>query len=188
MAAETVLTANTPSGLITYPASVQGTWVTLHGNLSATAETAAVLKRPATYAGSLVYPARVHPSTTRVLIRARYKQGTSTVTTSPIVRLYAAYGPDASFTASTGTFLDDGTVQFMRIDTGSSTGAGVTLTLTTTATDDKLRDTTYRYSDAYDIAGTDLLGAKWIVALTETAANISGGADTVVELQALALN
>lgn len=187
MGAERKLAANIPSGDVHYPASVTGEWVTIHGNLSDTAETTA-LKRPATYGSAFVYPARVHPACTRIVIRARYKQGTSTVTTSPVVRLYAAYGPDASFTPSTGTFLDDGTIQFMRVDTGSSTGAGVTLTLTTTATDDKLRDTTYRYSDAFDIAGTDLLGAKWLVALTETAANISGGADTVVELQALVLN
>lgn len=188
MAAETKLGAEMQGGDITYPASVKGSWSVIHSNLSSTAETAAVLKRPATYAGTGVIPARVHPATTRLLIMARYAQGTSTVTTSPVVRLYAVYGPDASFNPSTGAFLDDGTVIFRRIDSGTSTGTGVTLTLTTTATDDKIRDTTYRYSDCYDIAGTDLLGAKWILALTETAANISGGADTTVALMAMALN
>lgn len=188
MAAEVKLSAGIPSGQIVYPASVNGAWTIIHTNLSSTAETAAVLKRPATYAGAGVSPAAVSPATTRLLIMARYAQGTSTVTTSPVVRLYAVYGPDSSFTPSSGTFLDDGSVIFRRIDSGTSTGTGVTLTLTTTATDDKIRDTTYRYSDCYDIAGTDLLGAKWIVALTETAANISGGADTVVALMAMALN
>ena len=188
MAAETKLGAEQQDGNVTYPASVKGTWSVIHTNLSSTAETAAVLKRPATYAGTSVIPARVHPATTRLFIMARYAQGTSTVTTSPVIRLYAAYGPDASFNAGTGVFLDDGSVIFRRIDSGTSTGTGITLTLTTTATDDKIRDTTYRYSDCYDMAGTDLVGAKWIVALTETAANISGGADTTVALMAMALN
>lgn len=117
MAAEVKLSAGVPAGQVVYPASVVGAWTVIHTNLSSTAETAAVLKRPATYAGT-----------------------------------------------------------------------GITITLTTTATDDKIRDNTYRYSDCYDIAGTDLIGAKWIVALTETAASISGGADTTVALMAMALN
>lgn len=175
------------SGAITYPASVKGSWTVIHGNLSDTAETTA-LKRPATYGSAYVYPGQIHDAATRVLLMARYKQATSTVTTSPVVRLFAAYGPDASFTPSTGVFLDDGTVFFRRIDTATSTAAGVTFTLTTAATADKLRDTTYLYSDVYAIAGTDLIGAKWLVALTETAANISGGADSVVELLACVLN
>mgnify|MGYP000896199645 CR=1 FL=1 len=185
MAAETKLGAEMQGGDITYPASVKGSWTIINSNLTSTAETASVLKSPATYAGTAI-PARVHPATTRILIRARCATGISAVATSPVVRLYACYGPDASFTPGSGTFLNDGSITFVRIDSGTSTGTGVTLTLTTAAAADKLCDSNYRYSDCYDIAGTDLLGAKWILALTETAASVTGS--TTVELVAMALN
>jgi hypothetical protein len=59
------LGAEMQGGDVTYPASVKGDWKIIHSNLSSTAETAAVLKRPATYAGAGVIPAKVHPATTR---------------------------------------------------------------------------------------------------------------------------
>jgi len=185
MAAATSLGAEMQGGDVTYPASVKGSWSIIHSNLVTAAESATILKSPATYGGPAV-PARVHPATTRLLIMARYATATTAVATSPVVRLYAVYGPDASFTPSTGAFLNDGSVIFRRIDSGTSTGTGITLTLTTAATADKICDATYRYSDCYDIAGTDLLGAKWILALTETAASVTGS--TTIELMAMALN
>lgn len=175
------------SGDVTFPASVKAQWVTLHGNLSDTAESATVLLRPATYASAFVYPMRIHAAATRISIMARYKQGTSTVTTSPVVRIYGIWGADSVVTPA-GVISDDGTAIIRRLDNGSSNNAGITLTLTTAAAADKIRDTTYRYSDEYDITGVDLRGAKWLLALTETAASISGGADTVVELLAMATN
>lgn len=187
MGVEVKLGCGLESGAITYPASVKAQWTTVHGNLSDTAESAAVLLRPATYASAFVYPARIHHGATRISIMARYKQATSTVTTSPVVRIYGIWGADSVVTPA-GVISDDGTAIIRRIDTGSSNGAGITLTLTTAAAADKMRDTTYRYSDEYDITGVDLRGAKWLLALTETAANISGGADTVVELLAMATN
>jgi len=185
MAAATSLGAEMQGGDVTYPASVKGSWSIIHSNLITAAESATILKSPATYGGPAV-PARVHPATTRLLIMARYATATTAVATSPVVRLYAVYGPDASFDAGTGAFLNNGTVIFRRIDSGTSTGTGITLTLTTQATADKICDETYRYSDCYDIAGTDLLGAKWILALTETAASVTGS--TTIELMAMALN
>lgn len=185
MAAATSLGAEMQGGDVTYPASVKGSWTIIHSNLVTAAESATILKSPATYGGPAV-PARVHPATTRLLVMARYATATTAVATSPVVRLYAVYGPDASFDAGTGAFLNNGTVIFRRIDSGTSTGTGITLTLTTAATADKICDATYRYSDCYDIAGTDLLGAKWILALTETAASVTGSA--TVELVAMALN
>ena len=169
---------------VSYPGSVIGSWTTIHANLSTTAESAASLRRPATHASVSAFPVKIGTGT-RVLVRARYAHGTSTVTASPVVRLYACYGADPS---AAGVFADDGTSQFMRIDTATSTVAGVTITLTTTATDDKLRDATYRYSDVTTLDGYDLKGASHLLALTETVANISGGADTVIELQAMLLN
>lgn len=185
MAAATSLGAEMQGGDVTYPASVKGSWTIIHSNLVTAAESATILKSPATYGGPAV-PARVHPATTRLLVMARYATATTAVATSPVVRLYAVYGPDASFDAGTGAFLNNGTVIFRRIDSGTSTGTGITLTLTTAATADKICDATYRYSDCYDIAGTDLLGAKWILALTETAASVTGS--TTIELMAMALN
>lgn len=185
MAAEVKLSAGIPAGNVTYPASVTGNWTIIHNNLVTAAESATILKSPATYGGPAA-PAAVSPATTRLLIMARYATATTAVTTSPVVRLYAVYGPDASFTPSTGTFLNDGSVIFRRIDSATSTGTGITLTLTTAATADKICDATYRYSECYDIAGTDLIGAKWILALTETAASVTGS--TTIELMAMALN
>ena len=188
MGVEVKLGCGLESGAITYPASVKAQWTTVHGNLSDTAETATVLLRPATYASAFVYPARIHHSATRISIMARYKQATSMVTTTPVVRIYGIWGADTVVNASTGAIADDGTAIIRRLDNGASNGAGITLTLTTAAAADKMRDTTYRYSDEYDITGVDLRGAKWLLALTETAASISGGADTVVELLAMATN
>jgi len=120
-----------------------------------------------------------------ILLRARYAQDTSTVTTSPVIRIFAVYGPDAT---SAGVLSDAGLNPCLRLDTATSTAAGVTITLTTTATDDKLRDSTYRYSDVTSLTGYDLKGANYLLVLTETAASISGGANTTVELMALGLN
>lgn len=175
------------SGDVTFPASVKAQWTTVHGNLSDTAESAAALLRPTTYASAFVYPMRIHAAATRISIMARYKQATSAVTTSPVVRLYGIWGADSVVTPA-GVIASDGTAIIRRLDNGSSNSAGITLTLTTAVAADKMRDDTYRYSDEYDITGVDLRGAKWLLALTETAANISGGADTVVELLAMATN
>ena len=181
-----VLGASAKSGGsgVTFPSSVTGDWTVAHANLSATAETTA-LKNPTGTVSTSARLLAISPNVKGILLRARYATGTSTVTTSPIVRVFAVYGDDVP---STGTLSDTGANPCMRLDTATSTAAGLTITLTTTGTADKLTDATYRYSDVTSLDGLDLKGAKYLLCLTETAANISGGADTVVELMALGLN
>jgi hypothetical protein len=162
---------------VTHPGSTFTDWQTIHNDLTATAETGAVLLRPLTYAGTNVAPGKMPPGATRFLLRGRYPQA-STLTTSPVVRLYGVWGtPTAA-----GVFADDGTVLAMRLDNVDANAAGVTVTIGTTA---DLRDTTYRYTDVIDLTGFDAKGAWYILALTETAGVISAGS---IQLQALAMN
>ena len=165
-----------------YTASVRGGWITIHGDLEDTAEAAGVLLRPLTYASAFVYPAKVHPAGTRVIIRCRYPQA-STLTTSPIVQLWGIYTSEkATEPTSAGAFTDDGTVQAMRLDNIDQNNAGVTVTLLVAS---DARDTTYKYSDVTDLDGYDLKGCDYLLALASTAGNISAGP---LELQALLLN
>lgn len=187
MAAETKLGAETQGGDVTYPASVKGHWLVVHSSLDATAETSTVLMRPSSYSNSAVFPARIHPSATRVSLMARYATGTTTVTTSPKVRVFGVYGPDDAVNPSTGV-IDEAKAILRRLDSGTSSGAGITLTLTTAASVSAINDATYRYSDEYDITGIDLRGAKWLLVLTETAASVSGGANTTVACMAMVTN
>lgn len=172
------LGADPYGGQIVIPTSVRSGWMTIHSDLTQAAETTALL-RPAT-AGA-TYPLLTEiGNITRVMVRARYLQA-STLTTNPVVRLIAVNGPDL---ATAGTLLDDGTYDFTRIDqtSGDFNGAGITLTIET-STD--ARDTTYRYTDPYDMTGFDLKGGRWLLGLTETAAVVSAGS---VQLQVKPLN
>lgn len=169
------------AGSIVYPAGIQSSWTVIHGNLTATAESGTALVRPSTYAGADVYPMSVHASGARLFLRARHDPGVTNVATAPKVRIYGAYGPDASFTPSTGTFLDDGSVTWVRLDNNAAATAATALTFSYSG----FRDTTYRYTDLIASDGYDLRGCKWVVALTETAAaTFTGGSSTVIELLA----
>jgi len=182
MAAGVKMGVQAQDGAISYPVSVRGQWTVAHRDLSATAETSTVLLNPGTYAGTNVVPVEL-PSCTRLLMRLRTKLITG-VTTSPVVCIYGGWGPAASYTQSTGVFLTDGSITWSRLDNPAAGSTGVTLTPTTAG----YRDTTYRYSDIYDITGTDLLGAQYLLALTQTAGVVTGGTDQAIELLVMAIN
>lgn len=173
--------ASIGSGSLVYPSCIVAGWNVIHGNLTATAESANALVRPSTYAGTNVYPAVVQSGGTRLFLRARHDPGVTNVATAPKVRIYGGYGPDASFDPSTGVFLDDGSVTWVRLDQATAATSANALTFSYSG----MRDTTYRYTDLVSTNGYDLFGAKWVLALTETAAaTFTGGSSTVIELLA----
>ncbi len=178
-----------PDGLtLTAPASVKGDWTVVHANLSAAAESSTVLMRPSSYSNANVYPARIHPAATRVTLMARYDDAVSTVTTSPVIRVFGVYGPDDAVSAA--GVIDETKAIVRRLDNADSNAAGITLTLETAASAGCIADGTYLYSNelASSLDGIDLRGAKWLLVLTETAASISGGANTTVACMAMLIN
>ena len=152
---------------VTSPVSLLTSWVVAHDNVASTAETTTVLVTPLSYSNSNVHPIKISQGT-RAALRARYPVGTATVTTSPVVRLYAVSElPDPA----TGAFAS--TAQVWRLDNDSPAGAGLTLTLDNT---NDLRDATYKYSiNGPSLLTYDMLGASCLLLLHETAANIGGG-------------
>jgi len=182
MAAGIKLGVQAQEGAPSYPVSVRGEWRVIHSNLALTAETSTVLLNPGTYASTGVIPVEL-PSCTRLLLRVRTKLITG-VTTNPVVCIFGGWGPAASYTQGTGVFLTDGTITWSRLDNPAAGSTGITLTPTTAG----YRDTTYRYGDIYDITGIDLLGANYLLALTQTAGVVTGGTDQTIELLACAIN
>lgn len=164
-------------GGLVYPCSVRGQPTLIHSDLTQTANTGAELLRPLSATTSYIVPAHLR-SGTRISVWARYLRA-STVTTNPVVRLYAVYG-----SLSSGASVDDGTVQWRRIDNSDANATGITLTISSGADG---RDTTYAYTDEMPstTVGYDAKGAWYILALVETAAVVSAGS---VQLYAMALN
>lgn len=187
---EKALGAEIPAagGGTTYPASTVGTWVILHENLSSTAESATELLRPTvTTLNAGVRLLRVSGACKGIMLRARYDPTITTVTTAPIVRIYGITGDEL---ATAGVLSDTGANPPERIDALTAAAAGLTFTPVALGAGN-LRDGTYAYTDVATVSGSpffDCRGAKWILALTETAANVSGGTFTTVELMVKALN
>lgn len=162
-------TASNPAtgGPANVSCSAKGSWVTVHAN-AASAQSASDLYTPGAVTSANVVPIRLGKGTTRVLLRCRYANG-ATVTTSPVVRIIAAYG-DGLITT---TFPTDGTVRYMI--------AASAQTLTCTSASD-IRDGTYSYSPPHAAAGTDLLGADYLIVFVETASSITGATQIVEAL------
>ena len=166
---------------VTSPVSLLTSWVVAHDNVAATAETSTVLVTPLSYSSAantaLVHPIKVSQGT-RAALRARYPVGTATVTTSPVVRLYAV---SELPNEATGVFAS--TAKVWRLDNDTSAGAGLTLTLDNT---NDIRDATYKYSiNGPSLLTYDMLGASCLLVLHETAANIGGG---TVQIEVSILN
>lgn len=172
------------AGPVVYPSSVKSEWVTIHANATAAAQGASVLLRPATYSDSNCYPIRIPDGAVGFKVRARMLNDVSVVTTSPVVRFYGVTGAAPT---DAGVFADDGTVYFERVDNSSASAAGLTLTLV--ATNTKLRDTTYGYSNLLPTSGRyDLRGCKWLLALIETASAVTSATSTAVQIQVQFVN
>ena len=161
------------------PCSARGSWTTVNEDAE-TAQSATDLLRPAAIDDAVFHWMKVGDGTSRCMVRARQAVA-ATVTTSPVVRVFAAYGtPDSS-----GAFADDGTVKFCRLDNVDWNAAGLTLTLVTSGTGLN-RDTSYAYTDVMpDLTGLDLKGAWYIGVAVETAANVDTG---TVPIEVLLLN
>jgi len=162
------------SGQVVYSASARTAFRVAITSLTATAATATELLNPLTFSGVNVIP--LGPRSTRIVVRARLTSATTAAATSPVVRLYAFAGSPSDLANAT---------PIGRIDADTWTATGITLTLAaspgaTTMLTNTSGGTTYRYSDTLPTASTgvgyDCLGATFIVALTETAASITGGA------------
>ncbi len=171
------------AGNIVYPGFAQTDWTVIHADLRATAPASTVLVQPGTYSDSNVTPLRVPQNANRVLLRVRYATAISAAATSPACIVYGAYGDDSAFNESTGAFNNTGSIRWVRLDAGTSGGiSGTTFTMSPGASED-IRDSVYKYGViAGEQTGTiigvgcgfDLRGCKWVMALTSTAASVTG--------------
>ena len=165
---------------VVYPASMNVNWFTVNTD-SSQANTAAQLANPSSVSTTYVVPASVGQGT-RLRLVARMDAATSTVTTSPVVRVFGSdKEPNSSGAFPTGTI-------FHRIDSDNWNDAGTTLSLSVTANASQ-KDSSWNYSSALPVSsGWDMLGAKAIVVLVETAASVSGGVSTAVPVLAGVIN
>lgn len=169
---------NVSSGPLVFPASVKGTW-TIANDDAETAQSATDLLVPAGIDDSTFHWVEVHPGATRVLVRARMAVG-ATVTTDPIVRIIGAFADPAS----DGSYANDGSVMFLRLDNADWNATGVTLDLTSSGSTMN-SDSVYAYSDVTTLDGYDVKGSWYIGVAVETAANVNSG---TVPVQVLFLN
>lgn len=142
-----------------------------------TAQTATMRYGPAGITDSTFHWVRVPAGTTRVLIRARTPIATTAVGTSPVVWLLGAMARDTEALADCAG-VNDGTVQYLRLDSATYGGTGQTLTFDATpATTDSLNDSVWFYSDVASLTATDLQGCQWVgVAVATAGANTASAA------------
>lgn len=181
----------TGSGQVVIPASCKGIWITAHDDLEQTVPTTPL--NPATISNAEFHWVKVPEGATRAILRAQYTQS-ATVTTDPVVRLYGVYPSETAvfdlrgeIINEDGSFDNDGTILFMRLDLAATAGTGITLDLVTSGTGLMFdaHATPKAYSDPPTITPYDLLGAWYIGVVPVTAANVSAG---VVKAQVLFIN
>lgn len=168
------------------PASGGGTWVVVNDDAE-TAQSSTDLLRPAAIDDSTFHWCKVGDGATRCLVRARQAVA-ATVTTSPVIRVFGAYGTSIAGDGSwpnTSAAAVAGDPKFLRLDNVDWNAAGLTLTLVTSGTGLN-RDNDYAYTDVMpDLTGIDLKGCQWVGVAVETAANVSAG---TVPIEILFLN
>lgn len=152
-------------GGVNISTSVKGHWVTCHANSGDTAQSAGELIQPGTCTSANIIPIKLGPNCVRALFRCRYTAA-GAVTTSPVIRIFGAYG------ALTTTLTNDGTVKYVIL-------ASAQPLTCTVATD--VRDTTYGYSPPLSLTPTDLLGADYLIVFVETASSIAGAQTEIIE-------
>ena len=178
------------AGSVVFPAFAQTDWTVIHSDLKATAASSGVLVQPGTYSDSNVTPLRVPLNACRVLLRVRYATAISAVAVQPAYIMYGAYGDDSAFNETTGVFNDTGSIRWARLDSLMSGGTtGTALNMSPSATGD-IRDSVWKYSQmSGDVSGTnigwgcgfDTRGCKWVMALTTTAASVTGAGSVQLE-------
>ena len=152
---------------MTFPSSMQINWTQVHTDAEQ-ANTAGQLLNPGSVSTAFVVPAIVSQGT-RLRIIARTNYAVATVTTSPVVRIFGAdQSPDSAGAFPTGTI-------FHRIDAENFNDTGLTLTLDVAANVQN-DGATYCWSSPQPVStGFDMLGAKAVLVLIETAANVDVG-------------
>lgn len=164
-------------GQPTFPSAMKANgWQVCHTDLEAAAETTALVQPLGTTNAGVLW-VKVPDGAVRAQFRVRYGSG-ATVTTSPVLRVFGFSGVPSADEGSTLAFsLGAATpVSFPeRLDTvANSTGTTITLDGT-----NDVRDGTYQWSQPMSspLDGNpwiDLRGNRWVAALVETAANVSG--------------
>ena len=141
-------------------------------------QTAAVLAQPYNVSNAYIIPCEIIAGQ-NIRIRAAMAVGTTAVATSPVVRVFGAdQVPNVDGTWPTGTIFD-------RLDASTDTATGATVTLTVTANAAQ-KDATFAYSNSLPSSGVGYptKGSRGLLVLVETAASVSGGANTVVKIMA----
>lgn len=154
-------------------------------NASATAATTAEQINPASVTGTSWHWIKRGEGMTRAYIYARMLKSTTVVTTSPVIKVYGAYPVGSAPTLpdnNSGAIPTDGTWVCKRLDAATAAAGGQTLTLALDAADTQPEDTTYIYSDETSVI--DLQDAPYVLVLHSTAASITNGTSTVVEVYA----
>jgi hypothetical protein len=132
--------------------SVQSDWQLAHANAAA-ADTAALLYTPGSTSVSTNVQSLVVPfGATRAIIKGRLTLNATLSTNLAVVRLMTLDAND----------VPD------RVDATPSTSAGLSLTFSTTATNN-VSDATYRYSDPVSLTGIDVLGGRKALVMVSTA-------------------
>lgn len=174
MAAPVNIGANVQAGGpdVTFPSSMQINWTQVHTDAEQV-NSAAELLNPASVSSAFVIPAVVTQGT-RLRIMARIADAAA-VTTSPVVRIYGADQiPNSSGVFPAASAASNGT-RFHRIDAENFTDVGITVTLAAKAAAQN-DGTFWVWSSALPVGtGYDMLGAKAIIVLIETAANVNSG-------------
>lgn len=152
------MAATDSTGSVKYIGTPQGTgsvkadWQVGHANASA-ADTAALLYTPGSTSLSTNVQSLVIPfGSTRAILKGRLSSNATLSTNLAVVRLMT---------------LDANGVPD-RVDSATATGTGLTLTFSTTATNNP-GDGTYIYSDPVSLTGIDLLGGNRALAMVSTA-------------------
>lgn len=161
-----------------YPSAVHGSWLVLHDDLTATAETSTVLLRPFTTASANVHPCHVPDLCSRMFLRGRYPEA-STITTNATVRLYGTLGElnSSDWFTDTDSGAESSISDQIPVRLDNAIGSGVAVLLADLS---DMRMTTYKYGQliqsGYDgLYSFDTFGCKYVFALTESAAVISAG-------------
>lgn len=180
------------SARIVIPASCKGVWLVANDDLEQVVP--ATPLNPATIADATFHWIRVPEGSTRCILRAQYSAA-ATVTTDPVVRVIGAYpgtgtvaySKSGDIISEDGSFPNDGTIRFMRLDLAASAGTGITLDLISSGTGLIIdaASTAKAYSDPTSVTPIDLLGAWYVGVVAVTAANVSTG---VVACELLFIN
>jgi len=174
----------TGSNQVVVPVSCRGVWHITNDDLVQAVP--ATPLNPATITSQYCHWVKVPNGAGKCIVRARSRKA-NTFTTDAVVRIIGAYcGPltvinsKGEFISEDGSMVNDGTIEFMRLDLAASTGTGITLDVADAGTNMMFdaASTPQAYSDPTTITPIDLLGAWYVMAVPVTAAAYNSGTGT----------